>query len=44
MTKDETSPQVRHEDDITPYTAPTVPQSHLDLDEEVRFRNPSSCC
>jgi hypothetical protein len=37
MSKEETTPEVRHEDNITPYTAPAVPQSHLDLDEEVCF-------
>ena len=29
------APEVRHDDDITPYTAPIVPREHLDLDKEV---------
>jgi hypothetical protein len=36
MTKEETTPVVRHEDDITPYAPPAVPRSHIDLDKEVR--------
>jgi hypothetical protein len=35
MSKDESTPEVRHEDDITPYTTPVIPQGHFDLDEEV---------
>jgi hypothetical protein len=31
------SPEVRHDDDITPYTAPPVDQTHLDKDKDVFF-------
>jgi hypothetical protein len=27
----------RHDDDITPYTAPIVPREHLDIDKEVHI-------
>lgn len=36
MSKEGAIPEVRHEDDITPYAPPDVPRSHIDLDEEVR--------
>jgi hypothetical protein len=31
------APEVRHDDDITPYTAPIVPREHLDVDKEVHI-------
>ena len=35
MGKEEIDSEVHHEDQITPHTAPAIPQGHLDLDEEV---------
>ncbi|TVY24177.1 putative transporter [Lachnellula hyalina] len=34
MGKEEIDSEVHHEDQITPHTAPAIPQGHLDLDEE----------
>jgi len=35
MGKEEINSEVHHDDNITPYTAPAIPEAHLDKDEEV---------